>query len=235
MKNADGTAKDRSLLIDPNTGNEVITGDGVVPQIEGINEIEGSGSNGEATIDDINDMMTTLEKRSNAYEGKVWYIVTGTDGFRTFQDLMEDKAANKFTVHINNNGSMAAGGPELSVGYNFKTYNYAGNQCILIKHPMFDDEQRFTSRGKDGKILQSSQMIFLDMSPADGIPNIEIKAKGAYGINRTLQSHYLNGVTGMNLGSVVSGSDTLEYHMLKEDGIFVYNTRSCGIINKSAA
>jgi len=235
MKNADGTAKDSSGQFDSATGNEIIQGDGIIAQIKGINEIDGSGVNGVATIEDINDMMTTLEKRSSSYEGKVWYVVTGTDGFRTFQDLLEDKQANKFNIQITKDGSLKPGGPDVQVGYNFMTYNYAGNQLILIKHTLFDDEQRFTAKGVDGKILQSSQMIFLDMSPADGISNIEIKSKGAYGINRAMQSVYLNGPTGMNMGNVVTGVDSLEYHMLKEDMVIIYNTRSCGIINKSAA
>lgn len=234
MKDSSGNLLSRSRIIDPSTGNDVIVGDGIIPQIEGVNELDGSGTNGEATIDDINDMMTTLEKRSNAVEGKVWYLVTGTDGFRNFQDLMENKASNTFNITLNKDGSTAAGGPEVAIGYNFKTYNYAGNQLILVKHPLFDDESRFTKRGSDGKILQSSQMVFLDLSPIDGVPNIEILGKGAYGINRTMNSFYLNGATGINMGNLVTGRDALEFHMIKEDGIFVYNTRSCGIINKAA-
>ena len=58
--------------------------------------------------------------------------------------------------------------------------------------------------------------------------------KGAYGSNRTMVSAYLNGLTGLKKGNVVSSVDGLEFHMLKQDGIFIYNTRTCGIVYKTA-
>lgn len=234
MKNADGTRRTQSRIIDPETGLPVIQGDGLIEQIDGINTLEGSGTNGEATIDDINDMMTTLEKRSNKYEGKVWYVVTGTDGFATAQRLFREVGADVYNMTYNLNNTGNAGGKEEAIGSNFLRYNVNGNQIVLVKHTLFDDEERFTERGSDGKILQSSMMVFLDMtSGADGTPNIEILGKGAFNVNRTMVDKYLNGLTGANLGNVVSGVDALEYHMLKDNGIFIYNTRSCGIIRKA--
>ena len=92
--------------------------------------------------------------------------------------------------------------------------------------------KRWSQRGSDGKLLQSSLMIFLDMGTVAGRANIEILTKGAYGINRSMVSAYLNGMTGDNR-DVVSPTDAIEFNMLKEDGIFIYNTMSCGIIYKS--
>jgi len=96
---------------------------------------------------------------------------------------------------------------------------------------MWDDEERWTERGADGKILQSSQMVFMDMSAVQGMPNMEILTKGQYGVNRAMVSAYLEGLTGRS-GNIVSSVDAVEFNMLKQDGIFIYNTSSCGIINK---
>lgn len=233
MKNTDGTLRDTSTITDPDTGNPVISGDGIIEQIDGINTVEGSGTNGDATIDDIIDMMTTLEKRSNAVMNKVWYVVTGTDGYANFNALMRSEGAATYNITYNIPTNTAAGGADVTIGSNFFRYNVNGNQIVLIKHPMFDDEERFTERSTDGKILQSSMMVFLDLAEVNGLPNIEILGKGAHNVDRTLLTSYVNGMSGMNLGQVVSGVDALEYHMLKDNGIFIYNTRSCGIIKKA--
>lgn len=236
MKNADGTLRTRSRLQDPETGNDIVMGDGVEAQIEGQNELFGSGPNGNPTLDDIEDMMTTLEKNSDVVEGKVWYAITGTDGWNNIQRILEDKQANTFNIQINKDGSKQVGGPNVEVGYNFHTYNINGNQVIFVKHPLFDDKERFTERGSDGKLLKSSQIFFLDMAAdAGGTPNMEILSKGAYGVNRTMVSAYINGLTGIKgKGQVTTSVDGCEYNMLKQDGIFIYNTRTCGIIRKTA-
>lgn len=235
MKDSSGNLLAKARMTDQATGEEIVVGDGLIPQIEGINEGYGSDTDGGATLDDITDMMTTLEKKSNAVEGKKWYIVTGTDGYQKCQRLFKAEASNTFHLTMYKDGSPVIGGQEVEVGYNFKTFNVNGNQVTVVKHPLFDDEKRFTERGADGKLLMSSKMIFLDMSSMDGQPNIEILGNGAYGINRTMVSAYINGLTGMKEGPVVTPVDGIEFNMLKQDGIFIYNTASCGIINKSAS
>jgi hypothetical protein len=225
-----------SNVIDPETGEQVVIGDGILEQIKGGNEMFGSGIDGSATIDDISDFMRQLEKKSNSVYGKMWYVVTGTDGYGTLQDLFRDYRVNfmggRTNLNQNAGQTQTIGGEDIPVGGNFDVFNIHGNQIVTVKHPMFDDEERFTQRGSDGKLLQSSMMIFLDMGTVAGRSNIEIMTKGAYGINRSMVSAYLNGVTGDNR-DVVSSTDAIEFNMLKEDGIFIYNTMSCGIIYKS--
>ena len=146
---------------------------------------------------------------------------------------MREEGAGTYNITYNITPSTNVGGNEVPIGSHFMRYNVNGNTIILIKHPLFDDEERFTERGADGEIVQSSQLIFLDLSEVNGTPNIEILGKGAFNINRTLQEQYLNGMSGMKLGNIVSAVDALEYHMLRDNGIFIYNTRSCGLINKT--
>lgn len=235
MKNADGSFKLISAMIDPETGEPVIQGDGVIPQIAGENDLSGSDVDGSATIDDIIDMMSLLEKKCNSVYAKLWYVVTGTDGYGKAQQLLRDYRVDFMGGRsvLTDSQTQKVGGQDIPVGGNFDTFNVNGNQIIFVKHPLWDDEERFSERGSDGKLLQSSMMVFLDMSPVNGRANVEIMGKGAYGINRTNVSAYLNGLTGRD-GNVVSSVDAVEFNMLKQDGIFVFNTSSCGILRKSS-
>lgn len=236
MKDSSGNLLAVSNEIDPETGEQVVRGDGILEQIKGGNEFYGSDVDGSADIDDVVDMMRVLEKKSNSVYGKMWYVVTGTDGYGKLQDLFRDYRVNFMggRTNLTDSQTQKVGGEDIPVGGNFDTFNIHGNQIVVVKHPMFDDEERFSQRGSDGRLLQSSMMIFLDMATVAGRSNIEIMTKGAYGINRSMVSAYLNGLTG-DSRDVVSSADAIEFNMLKEDGIFIYNTMSCGIIYKSAA
>ncbi len=67
-----------------------------------------------------------------------------------------------------------------------------------------------------------------------GRTNIELKGKGAYGINRTMVTAYINGLTGDG-DDVLTSVDAKEFNMLKHDGIFMYNTQTCGLGRRIAA
>jgi hypothetical protein len=214
---------------DPETGLPIIQGDGLIPQISGGNELFGSGINGNATIDDVIDMMTMLEKKCNTVGGKKWYVVTGTDGYSNFQRLMKDYLG--LNLVVNTNPSAQIGGQTVDVGFHFQSFNVDGNQIVLVKHPMFDDDQRFTERGSDGKLLQSSVMYFIDASANNDKTNIEILSKKGNGFNRDFVSAEINGMTGKS-GPVVTSEDAVRFEILIENMIVIYNTTSCGIIHK---
>lgn len=237
MKDANGNLLVNSGVIDPETGNPIVTGDGLIPQIEGGNEAFTSGTEGEVTITDFKDMMQTLEKKSNSVYNKIWYVVTGTEGYGTAQDILQQYYVNDLGGRVNAglNNAAGVGGQDINVGGNFDTFNVAGNTIVLVKHTFFDDEQKFPRRNGFGKLIQSNLFVFLDMgSNAAGTSNIEIKSKGAYGINRSMVTAYINGLTGAE-GNVVSSVDAKSYEMLKEDGIFIYNTTSCGLLRMPTA
>ena len=124
-----------------------------------------------------------------------------------------------------------AGGVKVDVGFNFQSFNVDGDQVVFIKHPMFDNDSMYTERGADGNLLKSSQYVFLTPT-VEGKKNMEILAKGARGINRSMVTKYFNGMTGDNSMPSLSPEDALSYEMLKENLIVVYNSNICGIINK---
>lgn len=236
MRNTDGTLRSKSLLRDAN-GNEVVQGDGIREQIRGRNDAFSSGVNGAATYDDYRDMMTVLKRKANNASGNRWYAVTGTVGMSNAQDVLGDRATNNFNITVNKDNTAAIGGAKEPVGMNFNTLNIDGNQVVFVEHPLFDDEERWTQRGADGELLMSGNYYFLDLSDNNGQRNIEIMGRGAYGGDRTMVSGTIKGLTGA-FGAlnqqIQSSVDADEHHMLKEDGIFIYNTASSGILHRSS-
>lgn len=238
MKNADGSLRTEATLFDSETGNQIVQGDGIEAQIEGINDTSTSGVNGRATIDDFKDMMSTLKKKANNTSGNRWYVVTGADGMKNAQEVLATEAITGATLTQNINSSNKVGGPDVEVGYNFQVLNFDGNQIVFVEHPLMDDEQRWTERASNGELVMSGTYYFLDLSNRDGQKNIEILGRGAYGNNRTMVSGTINGLSGIarKMGVGLNTSvDADEFHMLKEDGIFIYNTASCGILRRSAS
>jgi len=233
MKSTTGTLLTVSRLIDSETGLQIIQGDGVMQQIGGGNVTSGSGTNGEATIDDVADMMKTIRKKSNMMNGLIHCVVTGEDGFSNLQRILPQLAGNQNVQLVQNvTQTSEAGGAKVDVGFNYQAFNIDGDQMVAIKHPMFDNDQLYTERGSDGNLLKSSDLIFLTSS-VGGKKNMEILAKGARGVNRSLITKYFDGMSGENKGQAISQEDTITYAQLKENMIVVYNTNICGIINKS--
>lgn len=234
MKDANGNLLAQSTLIDNESGLPVTAGDGVWEQIRGGNEAYTSGINGAATIEDFADMMSVLEKNSDSIYGKTWYVITGTDGYGVAQDLLRDYWVNFMGGRVNqaNGGANTAGGEDITVGGNFDSFNYRGNKLIFCKHPMWDDAKRFNNyRSINGELIQSGSYLFLDAGVGVGGGNMEILTKGAYGQNRSMIMHEFDGMP--SSGKPVSPVDAKVYEMLKQDGIFVYNTTSCGILHRS--
>lgn len=230
MRDADGKLLSVSPIVDPDTGNEVIAGDGMLPQIDGQNSFFSSGPEGKASIDDFKDMMATLEKRSRAIYGKKWIVITGTDGYLNAQEVLRDYwIASMGGRSQAGAGSSKVGGEDISVGGNFDTLNMGGNQLVFVKHPMFDDPEKWFERNSYGHLCQSNMYMFIDNATTPEGPNMEILGKGAYGINRTNVSGYINGITG-DSRDMQTSVDAIEWNFLKEDGIFIYNTQSCGVL-----
>lgn len=234
------TMKDLSgnLVVTPtvtdDTGNPVVAGDGVWEQIRGGNEAFTSGVGGLATTDDFTDMMTVLEQFSNSIYGKVWYVITGTAGYANAQSVLRDYWVKQMGGHSQVSGNGSVGGPNIAAGGNFDTFNVNGNQLIFCKHPMWDDAKRFNNyRAADGTLIQSGSYLFLDTMDGINGPNCEILSKGAYGINRSMIMQEFNGMTGEGGKTVTSSVDAKVYEILKQDGIFIYNTTSCGLLHRT--
>lgn len=215
-------------------GQDIVAGDGWMPQIKGANDYETSGTSGNATYDDFSDMIMAMKKRKNTISGNTWVVVTGSDGM----NLAHAIAAARFNVgnplvQVVSQSNMA-GGAEPYVGYNFKTLNIAGEQLTFVENPMMNDEEKFPARLTDGTLRMSKTFYFMDLeeNPGNGRSNVEIRARGRAGVNRNIVYFWKNGMTGE--GAAQDPVDAKEFHMLKETLLAVFNTKTCGILTPPA-
>jgi hypothetical protein len=231
MKDVNGNLLAHSLEVDPETGYDIVRGDGVIPQMMGGNEHYGSGVDGRQTMEDVIDMVKTLEKRSNSVYGKLWYVITGTDGYYHAQNLLRDYNVTYMGMRTNASQTNNIGGADIPVGGNFDTFNIAGNQLIFVKNTGWDDPEKWFETSASGYKVRENMWLFLDPGTVER-PNIEILSKGAYGYNRSMVETYINGLTGGSEKPLHS-VDAVSFEMLKQDMIVIYNTMTCGIINVS--
>jgi len=215
-------------------GNPLVMGSGIEEQIEGGNEIYGSGTTGQMTYDDLRDLLKTMRKESNMMSGLAYVFITGEDGFSNAQDVMGVANVNNNVQLFKNVSDVAAnGGATPDAGVTYQKFNVDGDSVFFIKHPMFDDELRFPKVGNDGRSIMSST--YYGFTIGDGAAkNMDIFAKGGKnGVNRNLVEADFNGMTG-SAGTIMSEEDAKKYAMLSEDMFVIYNTSKCGIIRKAA-
>lgn len=232
MKDADGTLRVTSNLIDPQTGLPIIQGDGIEEQIAGGNVVYGSGLNGQPTLDDFKDIMKTLQLKGDKVMGYTWLFMTGVVGFGNFQEqAILHLGQQNVTMMLNVNNDGTPGGEMINAGYTFMKINFAGNTVVVAQHPLFDDPLMASEIGSDGNSILSGTIFVLPIG-VGADKNMEILHKAAFGINRSMVEATLNGMTGAP-EAIISQEDAKTYAVLKQDMINVYNTQIAGIIYPS--
>lgn len=235
MKNSDGSLRTTSSLgNDPETGLPIVTGDGFEQQVNGNNILYGSGSDGNPTADDFEEIMQTMQLGSNQVDEIEWYGICGTAAYANVQRVAPTISGNQGTQLFQTIvQSEQAGGVKVGTGANFMRLNLNGNSVTFIKHTMFDDARMFTATDAQGMPDMSSTIFFIGMSKSGSgdSPTMEILHKQANGVNRKMVDADFIGLTG-KAGFVQSEQDANKYACLKQDMLVVYNTALCGIIYK---
>jgi hypothetical protein len=233
MKNTDGSLRTTSALgNDPETGYPIVQGDGFEQQVNGNNILYGSGTDGQPTADDFEDIMQTMQLGSNQVDEIEWYGICGTAAYANVQRVAPTISGNQGTQLFQTIvQSEQAGGVKVGTGSNFMRLNLNGNSTTFIKHTLFDDSRMFTALDAQGSPDMSSTIFFIGMAKAgsgDGA-TMEILHKQANGLSRKMVDADYIGLTGKS-GFVQSEQDANKYACLKQDMLVVYNTSLCGII-----
>jgi len=218
-------------------GSSVVTGDGLLAQIDSSNQA--SYSMGSLTEDIITEFIAKISLNATSAEGNEWVVFTGTEGRLAFHKAMKD-------LIVAPSGSMTGGSMkgvsgDVHLGANFSSYSALGNKITVAHCPVFDDPNIHSSAGGtnafgDNRLKESAKMVFMDFGKTSGISNVELVTKGAEGVNRSMIKKYVAGmVNPYDQKSMLSANadDKFECHVLSETGIVVRNPLSCGILSVS--
>ena len=209
-------------------GKALIAGDGVLAQIDSANTDTYTGS---LTEDIIVDFIANLSLNSGKKNNQ-WMVFTGTAGKVAFHRAMRDLVfqGNSLIYDMDS-------GRNLELGVHYTTYNALGHRITLVHNPLFDDPQLHTDLDPTtGYPKESYRMVFMDMVVTNGVSNVEVKVKGAGGVDRGMIVKYIPGmVNPFDQKSMVASNskDGFTCEILSESGIIVRNPLSCGQLLKS--
>ena len=217
--------------------NSIVTGDGLLAQIDSSNQA--SYTLGALTEDIITEFLAKLSLNATNAEGNEYVVFTGTEGRLAFHKAMKDlliAPSGSFT-----GGSMNGVSGDVSLGANFVSYEALGNKLTMAYCPVFDDANlHSTASGTnafgDNRLKESAKMVFLDFGKTSGVSNIELITKGAEGTNRSFIKKYVAGMINphdQKSMMAANADDKFECHVMSESGIIVRNPLSCGILSAS--
>lgn len=229
MRDAYGNLLAAASMVQPETGEPIVAGDGWFRQIEGANDLEASGADGLATWDDHGDMLAAVKKKKNTVGGNVFFAMTGSDGMAAAHNQALSHGSTYYRLTQNLGANAGVGGGNDAIGYNFQTLNIHGQQVVFVENPQMDDEAKWPRKLSNGKLAMSCTYFYFDMAAVGpGRNNIEVRARGREGVNRNIVYHWEEGMTGE--GKPNSPVDARAFHMLKENMIVVYNSKTNGYL-----
>lgn len=215
-----------SLVTDAK-GKSLIAGDGVLAQIDSANT---DTYTGDLTEDIIVDFIANLSLNSGKKNNQ-WMVFTGTAGKVAFHKAMRDLVFQGNSLIYDMDA-----GRNLELGVNYTTYNALGHRITLVHNPLFDDPNLHTDIDLlTGYPKESFRMVFMDMGVTNGISNVEVKVKGAGGIDRGMIVKYIPGmVNPFDQKSMVSSNskDGFTCEVLSESGMIIRNPLGCGQLRK---
>jgi hypothetical protein len=219
-------ANGNSLITDVN-GNPLIAGDGLLAQIDSANIDTYTGS---LTEDIIVDFIANLSLNTGK-KNSSWMVFTGTAGrvafHRAMRDLIFQGDAMIYDIDA---------GREIEVGVHYTTYHALGHKITLVHCPLFDDPNLHTDIDPvTGYPKESFRMVFMDMGVTNGVSNVEVKVKGAGGVDRGMIVKYIPGMVNpfdQKSMTASSGKDGFTCEVLSESGLIVRNPLSCGQLRK---
>ena len=232
-----GAYSSSSLGTSGTQASSVITGDGLLAQIDSANQA--SYSMGSLTEDIITEFIAKISLNTQSAEGNEFVVFTGTEGRLAFHRAMKDLIVAPAGAMTG--GSMSGVNGNVDLGANFTSYSALGNKITIAHCPVFDDPNLHSSAGGtnsfgDNRLKESAKMVFMDFGKSSGVSNVELVTKGAEGVNRSMIKKYVAGMVNpydQKAMLAANADDKFECHVLSETGIIVRNPLSCGILSAS--
>jgi hypothetical protein len=210
--------------IDTNTDKPITMGSGIDEQIT--NSVTFSTLSYDKLAKTIRDVCFSVgSKNANI---TLW---TGTGGAEDFNDAMITKMQGYGFTLVADQFIQGKNSYDMTFGSFFKSFRHQdGHMITIMKHPIFDRGIKADIADKHprtGLPLTSHSFYFVDMGTYEGKSNVEY----VYEKGREYQQFALNGAIKLlgydNSNVRISSKDSASMHMIKSQGIQIYNSTAC--------
>lgn len=206
-------------------GRDIETGDGILEQLS--NSCKQTYTR--LTINLLRDIISYISLRMPKRTGNEILLTTGIEGYKEFQNLMDDLHAARFTTDDNYVQSVNG---KYELGMEYSAYKYMGNKIIVNCNNVFDHPGLPSEVDNQGRRIESFRMLFLDISSYDGVKNIEMVAKDG----RSFIVGEIDGIGGQDgktSGKVSTSVDGSSKHILGHCGIVLHNPYSSFMLERA--
>jgi hypothetical protein len=193
-------ANGRCFLQDPKTGQDIVQGDGLIAQMADSQKQNYT----KLTIGLLEDVLSDISLHSPKPTGNVFLLTTGREGYKEFGRLMRQEHKGFWTLQPNTYVQTKNGKIQLGAEYN--AFTFQGNTIIASVNSVFDHPGNPSQKDSNGKRLESSKFLFIDMSTYDGVKNIQLIAKDG----RSFITGEVDGIGGQDGKTSGKASSTLD-------------------------
>lgn len=219
-------ASGRCFLQDPKSGQDIIQGDGVIAQMADSRKQNYT----KLTIDLIEDVLSDISLHSPKPTGNVYMMTTGREGYKEFGRIMRAEHKSGWTLQPSTYVQTKNG--KLQLGAEYNAYTFQGNTIIVNVNSVFDHPANPGEKDPaTGKKLESSKLLFLDMSTYDGCRNIQMIAKDGRSFI-TGEVDGIGGQDGKTSGKASSTLDGSSKTIIGTLGVIMHNPYSSMLLEK---
>lgn len=218
-------ANGRCFLQDPKTGQDIVQGDGLIAQIADSQKQNYT----KLTIGLLEDVLSDVSLHSPKPTGNVYMMTTGREGYKEFGRLM--RAEHKAGWQLQPNTYVQTKNGKIQLGAEYNAYHFQGNTIVVNVNAVFDHPANPSEKDSNGKRLESSKFLFIDMSTYDGVRNIQMIAKDGRSFI-TGEVDGIGGQDGKTSGKASSTLDGSSKTIIGTCGVVMHNPYSSMLLEK---
>lgn len=207
-------------------GQDIVKGDGVVAQMADSRKQTYTN----LTIGLIEDILSDISLQMPKRTGNTILLTTGMEAYKQFGRLMRAEHRGFWSADTGSNYVQTKNG-KIQLGAEYNGFQFQGNKLIITVNNTFDHEANVSGLDSNGKKLDSSKLLFMDVSSYDGVPNLQLIAKdGRSFITGELDG--MGGQDGKTSGKVSSLLDGSMRSIIGTLGIVMHNPYSSMMLER---
>ncbi len=183
-------------------GQDIVKGDGLIAQMDRSSKQTYTKQSISLYEDILSDMSLKMPKRT----GNTILMTTGAQGWKEFGQVM--RAEHRGWVSDGSGAYVRTKNGKVQLGAEYNSFTFQGNQIIVSVNNVFDHPANVSATDSEGRFLESSKLLFIDMSTYEGVKNIQLIAKDG----RSFVTGELDGIGGQDgktsgkVGTLLDGS-----------------------------